>query len=87
MDISIYFAAGSTPIILGLVHAIKLFFKDKRFYPIISIGLGIVLNSFIGYEISASPASSIILGIIAGLSASGLWSGGKSALEKTKRKK
>ncbi|WFD11563.1 hypothetical protein [Tepidibacter hydrothermalis] len=70
----------SNPIILSLIVGITQVIKTagvpKRFAPLVSLVTGIVLCVF--YESSVGMKKSILDGIIAGLTASGLFSGYKS---------
>lgn len=65
------------PIIIGIVQAIKKVGLDTRYAPILSVVLGIAgAYFFIGTD-----SSSIILGIVAGLTSCGLWSGTKATIK------
>ncbi len=85
MELSEYLFFGSVPIIVGLVSAIKLILKNKRYYPVISMGFGVGLNMLVGYELGKSLIVSFVMGIIAGLTASGLWTGAKNVVKKAKK--
>lgn len=77
MDVTISFAI-LIPVILGLVQVGKVSGLSVQWAPLASIFLGIVgamaLSSF------TFSGAVIIQGIIAGLSASGLWSGTTTTL-------
>lgn len=65
------------PIILGLVEVIKRAGLPSRFLPLIAILLGATAYYFIpGLD------GSILDGIVAGLAASGLWSGSRAVVGK-----
>lgn len=72
----IYFGLASIPVILALTQVVKPFIADKRFYPVIAVFLGLIFNIGVGYSIGADIAQSSVLGVLAGLSASGLYSTG-----------
>ncbi len=59
-----------SPIVIGLVGTVKALGLDSKFAPLASIAFGIGLSLVLG----AHP----LVGIVAGLSASGLYSGTKS---------
>lgn len=62
------------PVIVALVQIVKQFAIDAKWMPLIAVVLGIIFAGIsLGFE-----AGSIVTGIIWGLSAVGLYSGGKS---------
>lgn len=68
-------------IVLGLVSALRQAIEiPDRFTPLLAIGMGVAWNVGLrGAEVSeATWAFAAILGVLSGLSASGLYSGGKS---------
>ncbi|MCJ7843440.1 hypothetical protein MUB24_21695 [Lederbergia sp. NSJ-179] len=68
------------PLIIGLVEAFKIAGVSKRFLPLIAIGVGIVIG--IVYMTELNLKQGILVGIILGLSASGLYSGTKNTIER-----
>ena len=70
-------AAGLT--LLLVQYGVKRVIKDGRFWPVASIGVGVVI--FIVVGIATGQTSSVALmaaalqGIVSGLVASGVWSG------------
>ena len=73
---------GLVPLVVGLVEAVKRVGLPSRFAPLVSIGLGI-LGSFLIYQ---DPVQATINGILSGLSASGLYSGGRALLNSGAKK-
>lgn len=66
-------------VIVGLVEAIKRATNlDTRFAPIVSIAIGLLIVGLFGVE---GVTSNLLDGIIAGLTASGLYSGTKATLK------
>lgn len=65
------------PLALGLVQVVKTVGLPSRFAPLTSIGIGIALVALTGVAWQIFVAQ----GIIVGLLASGLWSGGKALVE------
>ncbi|AQU05309.1 hypothetical protein B1778_00790 [Dehalococcoides mccartyi] len=78
-------ALGGVPLILGLVQLFKPFIKDTRYYPLIAVGFGLVINLIAGWALGTSAPSDWITalfnGIIAGLAAGGLYSAGSTLKE------
>ncbi len=72
-DLAAYILMGSVPFVFGFVQITKSFVSDSRLYPIMSLVFGIVLNLFFGWGI-AGWRELIVMGIIAGLTASGAYS-------------
>jgi len=67
-----------TPIVLGLVAIFKLFVDNSKYSPLASLVFGAILGFFFG---GFTMSYDILLGIIAGLAASGLYSGVKRVSE------
>ena len=65
------------PVIVGLVEIVKRLGMPSRFCPVLAVVLGIGL-SFAGLH--PSPLETILEGVVAGLSASGLYDVGKKTL-------
>ena len=81
------FGLGSVGLVLALTQVVKPWVNDTRLYPLISIALGIGLNILIGQMTHNGVASSILYGMMAGLSASGLYSFGATLKEGVGAKK
>jgi hypothetical protein len=64
---------GSIPITTAVVNLLKTFIKDSRWYPACSFGVSIILNLIIGAGTGYGMVPSFVMGVIAGLSASGLY--------------
>lgn len=62
------------PVILAVVSAVKGLGLNAKYSPFLSIALGIAFSFF---SLGFTPAS-VLAGIVTGLSASGLYSGGKT---------
>jgi hypothetical protein len=78
-------ALGGVPLILGLVQLFKPFIKDTRYYSLVAVVLGLIINIVAGWALGVSGATDWITalfnGIIAGLAASGLYSAGSTLQE------
>lgn len=67
-------------VIIGIVELLKILGVPKKILPIASLILGVI--SGMVYLFPEDPQAGILMGIIMGLSASGLYSGSKNILEK-----
>lgn len=78
-------ALGGVPLILGLVQLFKPFISDTRFYPLLALGFGLIINLIADWALGASAPSdwvtALFNGIIAGMAASGLYSAGSTLQE------
>ena len=78
-------ALGGVPLILGLVQLFKPFLTDTRYYPLVALAFGLIINLVAGWALGASMATdwvtALFNGIIAGLAASGLYSAGSTLQE------
>ena len=80
-NLSDFWYLGGIPLVIGIVQIFKLWITDTRWYPVIAIIFGIILDVGIGLAILEPLAASIVAGIIVGLAASGLYSGGSTLAE------
>lgn len=76
MELTNLWGLASIPLILALVNILKPLVPDKRWYPLIAVAIAIGLNFIIGVPIGAPWSACLIFGIVAGLSACGLYSSG-----------
>jgi hypothetical protein len=78
-------ALGGVPLILGLVQLFKPFISDTRYYPLLAVAFGLVINFVAVWALGAGTTSdcvaAIFNGITAGLAASGLYSTGSTLRE------
>ena len=77
MEISVQFLI-LIPVVLGLVQAFKIMGLKKKMVPITSVVIAVLGAIFL---VGSLNKVSILQGIIAGLSACGLWSGTKTVVE------
>lgn len=66
----------SVPVIVALVSAIKMAGLPSKFAPLLSIAFGVASGLLIG----GVTVDAGVVGLLFGLSASGLYSGGKAML-------
>lgn len=67
-----------TPIVIGLVEVVKRWADNSKLAPVLSIVFGVALYWLVVPHVPVSEF--VIGGIIIGLMASGLYSGGKSLI-------
>ena len=69
------------PLIIGMVELLKMYGMKKRLLPPIALVFGIFGGIF--YVYPEDIKAGILVGVMMGLSASGLYSGGKAVVERT----
>jgi hypothetical protein len=79
--------AGCIPFVLALVQLFKGIIKDAKWYPFLAVGWGVVIAVGASYFILglSSPvelATAFFNGLIAGLTAAGIYSGGTAITTK-----
>jgi len=67
------------PIIIAIVELFKRLGLNQKYAPVIAVVLGIIFG-FV-YLAPGDPAKAFLLGLVAGLSATGLYSGAKNVSE------
>ena len=80
MEMRELFGLAGVPFIVALVELVKRSFPGLHgevFAPL-AVFFGIVMNGAVGYYLEVEPFPAIMTGIVAGLAASGLYSGGKA---------
>ena len=82
-DIQSLLYLGGIGLIVGLVQVAKMWVSDTRWYPLIAMGLGVLINMVIGLNLQKPEpvVNCIFMGIIAGLAAGGLYSAGATLRE------
>ncbi|NBI28159.1 hypothetical protein [Chengkuizengella marina] len=68
------------PIIVALVQLAKQLGLGAKLLPVFSLVLGVATGIF--YVAPGDPKQAILVGIVMGLAASGLWSGAKNIVQK-----
>lgn len=68
------------PLIIGVVELLKMYGVKKRLLPIMALVFGMIGG--IVYIYPNDIKAGILVGLMMGLSASGLYSGGKAVVEK-----
>jgi hypothetical protein len=78
VELTEFVGLAAVPVIIGLVEVFKRWIADDRYYPLIGLALGIIINVAIAYQTAGDYLLAVLVGIVAGLAASGLYSGGKA---------
>jgi hypothetical protein len=68
---------AGVPVIMALVEVAKPWLEDQRYWPLVSITLGVLLNVAVAALLSSSVPTGALTGLVAGLAAAGLYSAGK----------
>lgn len=64
---------GAMAVIIALVALFKPFIKDKRYYPIMSVGIGVMLLTTLTLFSGGDIIQGVLTGLVMGLSAAGLY--------------
>ncbi len=78
MELSDFVGLACVPVLIGLVEVCKRWIADDRWYAPIAIALGVIINCAIAYQTAADYLLAVLIGVVAGLAASGLYSSGKT---------
>ncbi|MDO8689655.1 MAG: hypothetical protein Q7R39_06540 [Dehalococcoidia bacterium] len=78
MELGDFVGLAGIPLIAALVQVAKSWVDEERYYPALAIALGLILNLGIALARGADVPTAVILGVVAGLAASGLYSQGKT---------
>ncbi len=80
MDVREFIGLAGVPVIVGLVEVAKLWVKDSRWYPLPALGFGVGLNAGVALSLGRPVPEGVFTGMVAGLAASGLYSGVRAGL-------
>lgn len=69
---------AGVPLIAALVQVAKAWVGEERYYPMMALALGLALNTGIALARHGDFPTAVLLGLVAGLAASGLYSQGKT---------
>ena len=78
MQLTDFVGLASVPVLIGLVEVCKRWIDDDRYYPLIALALGIIINLAIAYRTGTDYTLAVLVGVVAGLASSGLYSGQKT---------
>ena len=79
MDLKSLIGIGGVPFVIGLVELVKRTFPSlpARFYPAIAVLWGIILNVTLAAILTLDYGTQVVIGVVAGLGAAGLFGYGK----------
>ena len=79
MDLKELYGLGGIPFVVALTSVIKATFPglSDRFWPAVSLAWGVVLNVVLAYILDTRYEAAVIVGLLTGLAASGLYSGSR----------
>ena len=69
---------AGVPLIAALVQVAKAWVGEERYYPLLALAMGLGLNVGIALARDGALPTAVLLGLVAGLAASGLYSQGKT---------
>ena len=69
---------AGVPLIVALVQVAKAWVAEERYYPLMALGMGLGLNVGVALARGRDVPTALLLGLVAGLAASGLYSQGKT---------
>lgn len=71
---------AGVPVIVALTEFTKVVLAElsPRWYPVVALGWGLLMNAGLGGYLGADPVLGAVSGTLAGLAAVGLYSGGKA---------
>lgn len=77
MELADVIGLAGVPLIAALVQVAKAWITEERAYPLLALALGLTLNVGIAIARGNDVATALLLGVVAGLAASGLYSQGR----------
>ena len=82
-ELAALYGLGSVPFIIGATEAIKRAFKvPAQYLPLMGLVLGAFFNVALAAQLGGAKWDGLFIGLIAGLMASGLYSGAKNTLRR-----
>lgn len=82
--ISSVYGMSGVPVIIAVTEGIKRAFPtlSDRWYPLVAWAIALVINLAIAYSRHTDLGVALVSGLLAGLAASGLYSGGRTLTAK-----
>jgi hypothetical protein len=82
MDLHELLGLGGAAVVVALVEAAKLVWPElrPRWYPLLALGCGVLWNAALATLLGVDLGRAAALGVVTGLAASGLYSGGKAVV-------
>lgn len=81
LEITAVVGLAGVPAVVGLTELVKKSFPTlpARFYPLVALGWALALNAAVAVHRGTDPLLALVVGLIAGLTASGLYSAQRAA--------
>jgi len=85
MDIRDFVGIGGVPLVQALVALVKTSFPglSARYYPSVSVVFGVVVNLALAYLLESDYRIAVVVGVVTGLVASGLFDYAKQKEQNT----
>ena len=80
MELADVWGLAGVPLIAALVQVAKAWVADKRWYPVLAMAMGLGLNVGIAWARAGDMPTAVVLGLVTGLAASGLFNAQKTLL-------
>ena len=79
IDPSALLGLAGVPVTTALTELVKRAVPElpARFLPLVALLFSLAINLGLGVRLGADPTTSLVMGLVAGLAASGLYSAGK----------
>lgn len=80
LDIRTFVGLGGIPLVQAIVAALKTTIPNlpARYYPAVSIVVGEAINVGLAYMLNIDLRTAVVIGVVTGLAASGLFDYGKT---------
>ncbi len=82
MEVVDVIGLAGVPLIVALVQVAKAWVADERYYPLMALVMGLGLNVGVALARGRDVPTALLLGVAAGLAASGLYSQGKTMVSR-----
>ena len=78
MELSDVWGLAGLPFITALVQVAKPWVPDERWWPVLAMALGLALNVGIALAQASDLPTAVVLGVVVGLAAAGLYNSQKT---------
>lgn len=78
IDIREFYGLAGLPVVVALTQATKRRVTDARWWPLISLAWAVALNLLLALALHTDLATAVVVGIVVGLAAAGLWDVGRA---------
>lgn len=78
MELNELVGLAGVPVVVALVEVCKRWIADERWWPMVAIAWGMILNLALALILQTDPSTAAVVGLVTGLAASGLYSTGRA---------